>query len=257
MLAITHEEIVALHASQTIRSYRDLPQIWYHIQIKERDEPRPQGGVLRTREFTMKDSYTLDRDQAGLDAGYAKHEEAYDRIYTRCGLDFYKVESDTGHDGRQRGARVHGAVAARARIASRAAAAATTPPTSRWPSRASSARPSPPQRAASRRSRRPAWRRSTRWPQFLGIDAAHDQQGDAGRGRTTASVWLALVRGDRRLHELKLAQGAGAGARAPATPEEIEAAFGAKPGSIGAGRHPRPARSAGSWPTRRCARAPG
>jgi prolyl-tRNA synthetase len=76
VLAITHEEIVALHASQTIRSYRDLPQIWYHIQIKERDEPRASGGVLRTREFTMKDSYTLDRDQAGLDEGYAKHEEA-------------------------------------------------------------------------------------------------------------------------------------------------------------------------------------
>ena len=95
VLAITHEEIVALHASQTIRSYRDLPQIWYHIQIKERDEARPQGGVLRTREFTMKDSYTLDRDQAGLDEGYAKHEEAYDRIYRRCGLTFYKVESGT------------------------------------------------------------------------------------------------------------------------------------------------------------------
>ena len=96
VLAITHEEIVALHASQTIRSYRDLPQIWYHIQLKERDEPRSQGGVLRTREFTMKDAYTLDRDQAGLDAGYALHEHAYDRIYTRCGLEFYKVESDTG-----------------------------------------------------------------------------------------------------------------------------------------------------------------
>ena len=109
VLAITHEEIVALHASQTIRSYRDLPQIWYHIQLKERDEPRSSGGVLRTREFTMKDSYTLDRDQAGLDEGYAKHEEAYDRIYTRCGLDFYKVESDTGHHGREPGARVHGA----------------------------------------------------------------------------------------------------------------------------------------------------
>ena len=139
VLAITHEEIVALHASQTIRSYRDLPQIWYHIQLKERDEPRSQGGVLRTREFTMKDSYTLDRDQAGLDAGYAKHEEAYDRIYRRCGLDFYKVESDTGIMGgtwrtstwRRR---------ARARIAWRAAASATTPRTSRWPSRASIAR---------------------------------------------------------------------------------------------------------------------
>ena len=67
VLAMTHEEIIALHAARELRSYRDLPQIWYHIQIKERDEPRPQGGVLRTREFIMKDSYTLDRDRAGLD----------------------------------------------------------------------------------------------------------------------------------------------------------------------------------------------
>ena len=104
VLAITHEEIVALHASQTIRSYRDLPQIWYHIQIKERDEARPQGGVLRTREFTMKDSYTLDRDQAGLDAGYAKHEEAYDRIYRRCGLDVLQGRVRHGPDGRDHGA---------------------------------------------------------------------------------------------------------------------------------------------------------
>ncbi len=109
VLAITHEEIVALHASQTIRSYRDLPQIWYHIQLKERDEPRSSGGVLRTREFTMKDSYTLDRDQAGLDASYALHEAAYDRIYTRCGLAFYKVESDTGIMGGSL-APVHGAL---------------------------------------------------------------------------------------------------------------------------------------------------
>ncbi len=72
VLSMTHEEIIALHAAEAIRSYRDVPQIWYHIQIKERDEPRPQAGVLRTREFIMKDSYTIDRDRAGLDAGYAR-----------------------------------------------------------------------------------------------------------------------------------------------------------------------------------------
>ncbi len=99
VLAITHEEIIAFHAATEVRSYRDLPQIWYHQQTKERDEPRPQGGLLRTREFIMKDSYTLDRDRAGLDEGYAKHEIAYARIFDRAGLDWHKVESDVGMMG--------------------------------------------------------------------------------------------------------------------------------------------------------------
>jgi len=89
VLALTHEEIIALHAASEIRSYRDLPQIWYHQQTKERDEARPQGGLLRTREFIMKDSYTLDRDAAGLDAGYAKHEIAYARFFDRLGLEWW------------------------------------------------------------------------------------------------------------------------------------------------------------------------
>src|ERR1700712_2595604 len=99
VLAMTHEEVIALHASRELRSWRDLPQIWYHIQTKERDEARPQGGVLRTREFIMKDSYPLDRDMDGLDASYALHEQAYDRIFDRCGLTYWKVESDTGDMG--------------------------------------------------------------------------------------------------------------------------------------------------------------
>src|SRR5213083_1774917 len=73
VLAMTHEEIVTLHVAQVVRSYRDLPLILYHFQIKERDEPRPRAGVLRTREFIMKDSYTFDRDPEGLQAGYDKH----------------------------------------------------------------------------------------------------------------------------------------------------------------------------------------
>ena len=96
VLAMTHEEIVTYHVAQVVRSYRDLPLILYHFQIKERDEPRPRAGVLRTREFIMKDSYTFDRDREGLDAGYEKHREAYDRIFDRCGLEWYRVESDVG-----------------------------------------------------------------------------------------------------------------------------------------------------------------
>ena len=73
LLAMTHEEIVTMHVAQVVRSYRDLPLILYHFQTKERDEPRPRAGVLRTREFIMKDSYTFDRDDEGLQAGYEKH----------------------------------------------------------------------------------------------------------------------------------------------------------------------------------------
>jgi prolyl-tRNA synthetase len=96
VLAMTEEEIVTSHVASAVRSWRDLPLILYHIQTKERDEPRPRAGVLRTREFIMKDSYTFDRDAEGLDVGYAKHIEAYDRIFDRAGLEWYRVESDVG-----------------------------------------------------------------------------------------------------------------------------------------------------------------
>src|ERR671911_902199 len=99
VLAMTHEEIVTMHVAQVVRSYRDLPQILYHFRTKERDEPRPRAGVLRTREFIMKDAYTFDRDAEGLDVGYQKHARAYERIFDRCGLRWYRVESDVGMMG--------------------------------------------------------------------------------------------------------------------------------------------------------------
>ncbi len=99
VLAMTHEEAVTAHVAQAVRSYRDLPLILYHVQVKERDEPRPRAGVLRTREFQMKDSYTFDRDAEGLEAGYRAHLEAYDRILERCGIEYYRVESDVGMMG--------------------------------------------------------------------------------------------------------------------------------------------------------------
>lgn len=98
-LAMTHEETMTWLAARDIRSYRELPQIWYQIQTKLRDEARPKSGVLRTREFLMKDSYSFDRDEEGLDRSYRLHLEAYKNIYTRCGLKFYVVESDTGMMG--------------------------------------------------------------------------------------------------------------------------------------------------------------
>lgn len=98
-LGMTHEEIITWLASMEIRSYRDLPQIWYQIQTKFRDEARPKSGILRTREFIMKDSYSFDRDEKGLEESYQKHAEAYHRIFKRCGLTFYQVESDPGMMG--------------------------------------------------------------------------------------------------------------------------------------------------------------
>jgi len=99
VLAMTHEEVVTTHVAQLVRSYRDLPLILYHFQVKERDEPRPRAGVLRTREFIMKDSYSFDRDEEGLAASYDKHVAAYDRILERTGLEWYRVESDVGMMG--------------------------------------------------------------------------------------------------------------------------------------------------------------
>ena len=93
-LGMTHEEVVAWLAAREIRSYRDLPQIWYQIQTKERDKARPRSGVLRTREFLMKDSYTLDPDVAALERSYAAHERAYRRIFDRCGIRYHVVQSD-------------------------------------------------------------------------------------------------------------------------------------------------------------------
>ncbi len=98
-LGMTHEEVVAWMAAHEVRSYRDLPQLWYQIQTKERDETRPKSGVLRTREFVMKDSYTLDRDMAGLDVQYEAHRQAYCKIFDRCGLRYVVVESDPGMMG--------------------------------------------------------------------------------------------------------------------------------------------------------------
>ena len=99
VLAMTHEEAVTTHVARDVRSYRDLPLMLFHIQTKERDEPRPRAGVLRTREFTMKDAYSFDRDEEGLARSYELQAEAYGRILDRCGVRWYRVESDVGMMG--------------------------------------------------------------------------------------------------------------------------------------------------------------
>jgi len=99
VLAMTHEEVVTSHIAEVVRSYRDLPLAVYQFQIKERDEPRPRAGVLRTREFVMKDAYTFDRDAEGLSLAYDRLAGAYDRIFDRCGLEYYRVQADVGMMG--------------------------------------------------------------------------------------------------------------------------------------------------------------
>jgi prolyl-tRNA synthetase len=99
VLAMTHEESITQHIASEVRSYRDLPLMAFQIQTKERDEPRPRAGVLRTREFTMKDAYSFDRDEAGLDRSYELQSQAYERIFDRTGLRWFRVESDVGMMG--------------------------------------------------------------------------------------------------------------------------------------------------------------
>ena len=98
-LGMTHEEVMTAIARNELRSYKQLPQIWYQIQTKFRDEPRPKSGLLRVRQFTMKDAYSFDIDEAGLDASYNAHDRVYRQIFTRCNLEFVAVEADSGAMG--------------------------------------------------------------------------------------------------------------------------------------------------------------
>src|SRR6478735_283390 len=98
ILALSHEETFTFHGAE-LQSYKQLPQLWYHMQTKDRDEPRPSGGLIRVREFIMKDSYSFDRDEEGLDKSFMLHEAAYDRIFERCGLEVYPVQAESGMMG--------------------------------------------------------------------------------------------------------------------------------------------------------------
>ena len=232
VLAMTHEETIALHAAAEIRSYRDLPQMWYQFQTKERDEPRPQGGLLRTREFIMKDAYSLDRDPEGLQRSYDAQAGAYRRIFDRLGLQYYEVESDVGMMGGSAAMEYMAPSPAgedRIALSEDGSYAANV--------EMAVSRPSLPDFGPSepiREIETPGITTIEQLSEFVGRDprltaksvivVPEDDQG---------GVVLALVRGDHRAHDLKLARAIGAPFR-PATPEEIREAFGAEPGSIGA-----------------------
>jgi prolyl-tRNA synthetase len=230
VLAMTHEENLTFHISREVRSYRDLPKLLYHFQTKERDEPRPRAGLLRTREFIMKDAYSFDRDVDGLEASYQLYIEAYDRIFDRTGLEWYRVESDVGMMGGF-GAHEYMAPCAAGEndvalsdagyAANMEIASATPQPVEGLPEAA----PQP---------------KEVETPGAATVEAVCGMLGVPpgaiikafpilveGRGPA-----LVVIRGDHRLNEIKLQNALGAPFQA-AEAEEVPSAFGAEPGFIG------------------------
>ncbi len=227
VLAMTHEEIITGHVAAAVRSYRDLPLILYHFQVKERDEPRPRAGVLRTREFVMKDAYSFDRDREGLDASYQKHVEAYDRMFDRCGLQWYRVEADVGMMG---GFGAHEYMApcpaGENDVALAAGYAANVEVASADPQPV----PLPPRLDAPEEVATPGMTTVDAVASALGVDS-----GALLKAYPVVlerdEMKLVIVRGDHRVNEIKLRNALGADFRA-ATPDEVERRLG-PPGYIG------------------------
>ena len=229
VLAMTHEEIVTLHVAQVVRSYRDLPLILYHFQTKERDEPRPRGGLIRVREFVMKDAYSFDRDDEALDASFRAHAGAYTRMFERCGLDFVAVEAESG---------MMGGSASMDYLAPAATGENTLVTCERGDyaadleiARGIPRAPEFPERLGSPESvETPGIGTIEELAKFLSVDEAATSK--AMPVVADGRVVLGLVRGDDRLDEGKLIEALGEAFR-PATDDEIREAFGADPGSIG------------------------
>ncbi len=230
VLAITHEENITFHISREVRSYRDLPKLLYHFQTKERDEPRPRAGVLRTREFIMKDAYSFDRDPEGLEQSYQLFIHAYDEIFDRLGLEWYRVESDVGmmgglgaHEymapspaGENDVALADGGYAANMEIAS-----AEPQPVDGLPGPADA-----PQRVET-----PGATTVQEVAAMLGIPAGAVIKALPVLVEERGPV-LVLVRGDHRLNDFKLRNQLGATFR-PADEAEVRELFGTEPGFIG------------------------
>ncbi len=230
VLGMTHEEVITLLATE-LTSYKQLPQLWYQIQTKLRDEPRPKSGVLRVREFTMKDSYTFDIDREGLDAQFDAHHEAYTRIFSRLGLDSIPVAASSGAMG--------GSDSVEFMVPSEAGedlvayskecayAANVERASSRIPSREDG-----PGLAQPLRFPTPGVRTIEALATFEGGAPAEDQIKTLVYVADGEPV-LVLLRGDHPLQEQKLADHLAAIALRPAHEEEIVELLGARPGSLG------------------------
>jgi prolyl-tRNA synthetase len=229
VLAATHEETVTFHARE-IQSYKQLPQLWYHFAVKDREEPRPRGGLLRVREFIMKDAYSFDRDEESVKRSFEANREAYKKIFARCDLETYDVLAEAGLMGGKfsvdflapsgSGENVlvrceNGDYAADGDIAEAVPRAPTFPETLVSPEEVST----------------PGVTTCEALADFLGIDVAATSKAMPVT-KADGFVVLALVRGDDRLSEMKLFD-ALPGESRPSTDEEIRAAFGASGGSLG------------------------
>jgi prolyl-tRNA synthetase len=229
VLPLTHEETVTFHARE-IQSYRQLPQMLYHISIKERDEPRPGKGLIRLREFIMKDAYSFDRDEAGLDKSFELQRGAYERIFARIGVQVYGVDAEPGMMGGTESLDYlapagagentlvtceNGDFAADLEVARGVAPAPVFPETLLAPEDVET----------------PGVKTCEALAEFLGIDVAATSKA-MPMTMSDGRVVLALVRGDDRVEPAKLDAALGGPAR-PSTDDEIRAAFGASGGSLG------------------------
>jgi prolyl-tRNA synthetase len=246
-LGMTHEEVFASIARHEIRSYKQLPQVWYQIQVKFRDEPRPKSGVMRVRHFIMKDAYTFDVDWAGLDRAFNAQREAYKRIFDRSGLEYVIVEASSGAMGGSQSeefmVKTDAGEDLIATCATCGYAANLEKATSRLPSIEDGESPKAPEEFPT-----PGVRTIEDLVAFRGGAAADRQIKSLVYVATGADGEpehvLALVRGDHQLHESKLAS-AVSGAVRPARQEEIVALLGAGAGSLGGVGAKDKARAAG------------
>jgi prolyl-tRNA synthetase len=230
-LGMTHEEIFTAIARDELRSYRQLPQVWYQIQAKFRDEPRPKSGLLRVRQFTMKDAYSFDIDAAGLDRSYEAQRQAYERIFERCGLSFVAVQAHSGAMGGTGSQEFMVRTDAGEDLVAACAACRYAANTETATSRIEHERDEPAtglERFAT--------------PGVVTIDAlAQLPYSVPARRQLKTLVYaadeglvLAVVRGDHELNEAKLQTATGASVLRPAHPDEIPPVMGAHAGSLGA-----------------------
>jgi prolyl-tRNA synthetase len=228
VLPFSHEETMTFHARE-LQSYKQLPQVWYHFSTKERDEPRARGGLLRLREFIMKDSYSFDRDEAGLDKSFDAHKGAYERILERCGLEAYYVVAESGFMGGRESSGFMAPAETGENILVRCEngdyyadydAARGIPRAPKFPE--------PLERPEEVET--PGATTIESLAEFLDIDPAATSK--AMPVMVGERPVLALIRGDDRLSEEKLVTALGEAYR-PMTDDEIRAVFGAGGGSLG------------------------
>jgi prolyl-tRNA synthetase len=229
ILPMSHEETFAFHATE-IQSYRQLPQVLYHFQTKDRDEPRPRSGLIRVREFIMKDSYSFDRDEEGLDRNFQLHSQAYHRIFERCGLEVHEVQAESGEMGGDVSrdflapAESGENTLVRCEHGDYAADIEKARGIPRVPE-------FPPRLDAPEEIETPGVETIEALAELLQIDPAATSKA-MPVVKPDGTLVLALVRGDDRLDEGKAASALNSAVR-PATDDEIRAAFGAGGGSLG------------------------